>query len=84
MPERFVRRKIEDEEIWLDFQAGQFYGVNPTASAILAAWREGVREPGALADRLATAFEVSREDALAAVQTFLDEARPLGLLDDPA
>ena len=81
MPERFVRRKVEDEEIWLDLQAGQFYGVNETAAVLLAAWREGVREHGALADRLVTAFEVSREQALAAVLAFLPEARAGGLLE---
>ena len=84
MPERFVRRKIEDEEIWLDFEAGEFYGVNPTATAILAAWREGVREPADLAKRLSASFEVTPEEALAAVLSFLPEARTLGLLEGNA
>ena len=84
MPERFVRRKIEDEEIWLDFQEGQFYGVNPTATAILELWRAGVREPGAITARLVEAFEVSPGDARAAVDAYLTEVRPLGLLDDPS
>ena len=82
MPERFVRRKIEDEEIWLDFQAGQFYGLNETATAILAAWRDGAREPKAIAERLERVFEVSAEDALRAVTEFLPEAKELGLLED--
>ena len=82
MPERFVRRKIEDEEIWLDLQAGQFYGLNESAAALLVAWRAGVREPAALGDRLVAAFEVSREDALVAVDAFLADARARGLLDD--
>ena len=80
MPERFVRRQIEDEEVWLDLEAGEFYGVNATAAAILAAWREGVHEPSVLAARLAAAFEVSPEDAVAAVEAFLPEARASGLL----
>jgi hypothetical protein len=79
--ERFVRRLVEDEEVWLDLEAGEFYGVNPAAAAILAAWREGVREPAAIAERLAGSFEVSRDEALAAVNAFLPAARERGFLD---
>ncbi len=82
MRERFFRRKIEDEEFWLDLQAGKFYGVNAPATAILEAWREGVRAPEAIAERLVGAFEVSREEALSAVNAFLAQARERSLLED--
>ena len=76
-----MRRKIEDEEFVLDLEAGQFYGVNEAAAAILAAWNDGARAPEALADRLTQSFEVSRAEALAAVEKFLPAARERGLLD---
>lgn len=82
MSQRFVRRKVEDEEFWLDLEAGRFYGLNATASAVLEAWRAGVRTPAALADRLAEDFEVSREEALAAVESFLAAAGAKGMLAD--
>lgn len=81
MNDRFVRRKIEDEEFLLDLEAGRFYGINDSAAAILAAWKEGVREPDALADRLVAAFEVPRAEALAAVEKFLPVAKERGLLE---
>ncbi len=79
MPERFARRKLEDQEIWLDFEGGRFYGLNEPAAAILEAWQEGVRDPGAIADRIVARFEVSREAALVAVEAFLREAAARGL-----
>ena len=82
MRERFFRRKIDDEEIWLDVEGGRFYGMNETASAILEAWRAGVRDPGEIADRLAKDFEVSVDEARQAVETFLAEARTRGFAAD--
>jgi hypothetical protein len=82
MPEksRFLRRKVEDEEFWLDLEAGRFYGVNETAAMILELWSKGVRAPTELADRLAEQFDVAPKDARAAVDEFLPEARSRGLL----
>jgi hypothetical protein len=82
MGDRFARRRIDDEEIWLDLQEGQFFGINGSGTAILAAWREGVREPAAIAERLVASFEVGRDEALAAVTAFLEEARARGLLEE--
>ena len=42
---RFVRRKVEDEEFRLDLEAGRFYGLNETASEIVDLWTKGVRAP---------------------------------------
>ena len=81
MGERFARRKVEDEEIWLDLKEGQFYGINEAGSAILAAWREGVREPAAIAERLVQSFEVECDAALTAVTAFLEKACERGLLE---
>jgi hypothetical protein len=77
---RFLRRKVEDEEFWLDLEAGRFYGLNETASAILDLWSRGTRTPAGLAKGLSERFEVSEQDALAAVEEFLPEARARGLL----
>ena len=77
---RFVRRKVEDEEFWLDLEAGRFYGLNETASEILELWSKGVREPADIAARICERFDVSAPDALAAVERFLAEARSRGLL----
>jgi hypothetical protein len=79
--ERFLRRKVEGEEFWLDLEAGRFYGLNETASALLEAWAAGVREPRALAERLSERFEVSAEEALPTVEAFLAQARARGLID---
>jgi|GEM_PF-5085680 len=79
MPERFARRKLEDQEIWLDFEGGRFYGLNEPAAVILEAWQEGLRDPGRIADRLVSRFEVSREEAIVAVEAFLRDAATRGL-----
>ena len=81
MPDRFARRQLDDQEIWLDFRAGRFYGLNATAAALLDAWQQGGRSPEALADRLVERFEVSHPDALLAVAAFLREATQHGLTD---
>lgn len=81
MPDRFARRQLDDQEIWLDFQGGRFYGLNATAAVLLDAWQQGERTPEALADRLIARFEVSRPDALLAVQGFLRDAAQHGLTD---
>ena len=81
MPDRFARRQLDDQEIWLDFQGGRFYGLNATATVILDAWQQGVRAPDALADRLIERFQVSRADACLAVESFLRETAKHGLTD---
>ena len=81
MPKRFLRRTVEDEEFWLDLEAGQFYSVNETGAAILAAWRDGARTPEELVGKLTSAFKVSVADARSAVEAFLVDARSRGLLD---
>jgi len=81
VPDRFVRRKVEDEEFWLDLEAGRFYGVNETGAAILDAWRSGVRSPAAIAERIASEFEVSPDEARRAVDEFLADARSKGMLE---
>jgi hypothetical protein len=80
MSERFLRRRIEDEDYWLDLEAGEFYAVNATGVAILEGWKDGARTPEALAQRLVLAFEVTPEAALAAVNEFLPQARTRGML----
>ena len=75
MSERFLRRKLDDEEIWVDLEKGQFYGLNETASRILELVREGEEDSAAIARRLTEEFEVSLSDAQAAVDSFLVLAR---------
>ena len=82
MPERFARRKLDDVEIWLDFEGGRFYGLNESAATIFDAWQRGVRDPGAIADLLVERFEVTREVALEAVDTVLRETKARGLRGD--
>jgi hypothetical protein len=81
MSQRFLRRTIEDEEFWLDLEAGRFYGVNETGAAILEAYRAGEHDPAAIASRLSTRFDVERAEAVPAVEAFLEEARRRGLLE---
>ena len=82
MAERFARRKLEDTEIWLDFEGGRFYGFNESASVVFDAWQRGIRDRDAIADLLLAQFEVSREEALAAVDTVLRETQERGLRRD--
>jgi PqqD family protein of HPr-rel-A system len=82
MPQRFLRRTIEDEEFWLDLEQGRFYGLNETGAAILEAWRAGARDPAAITARLAERFAVDAAAARPEVAAFLEEARRRGLLDD--
>lgn len=81
MPKRFLRRTVEDEEFWLDLEAGRFYSVNETGAAILAAWREGARTPEELVEKLTAGFQVSAADARSSVDAFLADAKSRGLLD---
>jgi len=81
MTERFLRRRIEDQEIWVDLEGGEFYGLNATAERILALWREGVRDSAAIAARLAEEFDVAPSEALPAVAGLLEQARAAGLLE---
>ena len=82
MSQRFLRRTIEDEEFWLDLEAGRFYGVNDSASAILDLWSKSVRDPAAIAARLSEQFEVSVAEAREAVDAFLPAAKARGLLPE--
>ena len=75
MSERFLRRKLDDEEIWVDLEKGEFYGLNETASRILELVREGEEDSAAIARRLTEEFEVSLSDAQSAVDSFLVLAR---------
>lgn len=81
MGERFLRRAIDDEEIWVDLQQGEFFGLNVTAARILELVRDGVTETGAIAARLAAEFDVDVAEAQAAVETLLAEARRRGLTE---
>ncbi len=71
MPDRFVRRKLEDEEIWLDLAEGRYYSLNESGAAILDAWSQGLRDPQAIAARLVERFDVSIAEAVRAVEAFL-------------
>ncbi len=82
MPERFLRRTLDDEEIVVDLEKGEFYGLNRTAARILELWRDGVREPAAIAEALAAEFEIDVVEAQAAAKRLLDEATDHGLLED--
>ena len=82
MGERFLRRRLEDEELVVDLEGGQFFGLNETASRILELWREGVRGPTAIADVLVSEFEVDRDTARAAVEALLAQAERMGWLGD--
>ena len=82
MPERFLRRTLDDEEIVVDLEKGEFYGLNRTAARILELWRDGVREPMAIAETLAAEFEIDVAEAQAAAKRLLDEAKDHGLLED--
>ena len=46
------------------------------------AWQRGIRDRDAIADLLLEQFEVSREEALAAVDTVLRETKERGLRRD--
>lgn len=81
MSNRFMRRRVEGEEFWLDLEGGRFYGVNETGAAILDAWQSGARTHDAIAARLATTFQVTLEAAREAVGSFLKDARSKGLLE---
>jgi hypothetical protein len=81
MSPKFMRRKIEGEEIWLDLEGGQFYGVNEAGSTLLDAWAAGERTPEGLTRRLLEAYEVAPEEARRAVDAFLVDARARGFLD---
>lgn len=80
-PQRFLRQRIDEEEVWVDLEGGRFFGLNETGTAILEAWRVGVRDTSALADRLKAEFDAPRETILAEVTAFLAEARERGLLE---
>ena len=85
MADRFLRRRLDDEEIVVDLEKGEFYGLNTTAARILELWREGVREPADITDRLVEEFDVGHDEAEAAVKGLLDEARAAGwLVEDDA
>jgi PqqD family protein of HPr-rel-A system len=79
---RFLRRTIDGEEIVVDLEQGDFYGLNETATRIVALWAEGVRDPGAIAERLAAEFDVEPATARAEVGRLLREARERGFLED--
>jgi hypothetical protein len=81
MGERFLRRTIDDEEIWVDLEQGEFFGLNETAARILALVREGVTSPAAISARLVDEFDVELDQAREAVETLLAEARKRGLTD---
>ena len=80
MADRFLRRRLDDEEIVVDLEKGEFYGLNATAARILELWREGVKEPTAIAARLVEEFDVESDEAIAAVKGLLAEARAAGWL----
>jgi len=82
MSERFLRRAIDDEEIWVDLQEGEFFGLNVTAARILELVREGLTSPTDIAARLAEEFDVEPAEAQAAVEALLTEARKRGLTED--
>lgn len=80
-PRRFLHQRIDDEEVWVDLQGGRFFGLNETGTAILTAWRDGVREPSEIAQRLAEDYDAPVDAIEAEVSAFLTEARKRGLLD---
>ncbi len=80
-PQRFLRQRIDEEEVWVDLEAGRFFGLNETGTAILEAWRAGLQDAPAIAERLEADFDAPRETILAEVTAFLAEARERGLLD---
>lgn len=82
MTKRFLRRRVEDEEIWVDLQRGEFLGLNVTAARILELVRAGLTDPAAIAARLVTEFEVSLEDAQEGVAMILEQAERLGLTEE--
>ena len=81
MSERFLRRRVEDEELWVDLEQGEFFGANVTAARILELVREGVEEVAAIASRLVEEFDVSLEEAQESVALLLGEARRRGLTE---
>lgn len=80
-PRRFLHQRIDDEEVWVDLEAGRFFGLNETGTAILEAWRDGARDAGAITDRLVASYDAPRETIHAEVEAFLGAARERGLLD---
>ncbi len=81
VPRRFLHQRIDEEEVWVDLEAGRFFGLNETGTAILEAWREGERDPAAIAQRLVADYDAPRETIESEVAAFLGEARERGLLD---
>lgn len=80
LSERFISRKIGDEEVWVDLAEGQFFTINPTGVRVVELWREGLREPAEIARHLAQDFEVGEAQAVREVEAFLAEARDRGFL----
>lgn len=81
MSERYLRRRVDDEEIWVDLERGEFLGLNVTAARILELRRAGVSEPDAIAEHLVEEFDVSLMEAQGAVATLLEDARRRGLTE---
>ena len=80
MTERFLRRALEDEEIWVDIEGGDFYTLNATAARILALMRDGVTDGVAIAARLTAEYHVPPDEAAAAVGSLVKEAESYGMV----
>ena len=68
-------RTVDDEEIWVDLEKGEFFGLNESAARILELVREGITEPKKIAEKLVAEFDVTPDEAESAVTTLLEEAR---------
>lgn len=74
----WVGSEIDDSFVMVHIESGRYISLNPTANAIWAAI-ETPRSHGEIVDVLRTQFDVSLDEAGAAVAATLDEMRDLRL-----
>lgn len=73
-------RAFGGELVLLDFARGEYFGLDETGAEIWRRLSEG-DDLGTIADRIASRFEVSREDALVDVVELVTEMHAHALID---
>ncbi len=78
----FITRKIMDDTVLMNLaDAAQLVRLNETAAEILAFLTEGCTEEE-IAEKLATMYDVEKEQAFSDVQNTVATFRSLGALED--
>lgn len=73
-------RAFGSELVLLDFARGEYFGLDETGAEIWRGLSKG-DDLGTIADRIASLFEVSREDALRDIVELVTEMRAHSLID---